>query len=137
MRTNPYLPDYYLYQKDGTWYKTDDALTKAITAHITTHKAVELPKMVFIPNWNSEGVPGAKYKAWRVNEFGERVVRWYWKVGEHSKKCCRCTPLDNGRCGVKVLCEIEWNKTGNLWSLCSMPYKASDEEAKILNSNWR
>lgn len=134
MKTFPYKPDYYLYQKDGMWFKTDERLTKAISSHIFANKAVELPKMEFIPNWEAKGLERGEYLAWKVNRFGEQVARWYWKVGEHSKKCGLCIPLGNGRCGVKVPAVIEWNKAANSWSLKAMQYKASEEEAKILDN---
>lgn len=133
---HPQFPDYYLYKKDDMWFRTDDALTKQISAHIFAFKAVQLPKIVFYPNWKSEAVSGAKYAAWRVNEFGERVVRWYWRVGEHSKNCgAGCKRLDGGRCAVKVPAVLEWNKVGQCYSLAKMPDKASDDEAKTLDNS--
>lgn len=136
MRSHPRKPDYYLYQKDGIWFKTDDALTKLISAHIFGLKAVQLPKMVFYPNWDKNEAQGAKYVAWRVNSFGEQVVRWYWKVGEHNKKKCgdRCKRLEDGRCAIKCPCSIEWNDAAKCWQLSKMQYKASEAEAKILDN---
>lgn len=132
-RLKPEFPDYYLYQKDGMWFKTDNALTKQINRHICGDKASELPKIVFYPNWSAEGLQGAKYVAWRVNQFGEQVIRWYWQVKEHSKKCKNCIKLDNGRCGIKVPALIEWNKAANCWQLAPMSGKASEDEAKVLD----
>lgn len=135
LRCFPIHPDYYLYQNDGRWYKTDDNLTKLISARIFAHKAVELPKTVFYPNWNKKGQEGEKYAAWRVNIYGEQVLRWYWRVGDHSKKCKgQCALLDKGRCAVKVPAVLEWSSQANCWVLAKMPYKATDEEAKVLDS---
>lgn len=133
MNCHPALPDYYLYEKDGRWYKTDDALTKAISSRIFANKTAQIPKMVFYPNWNAKGLSGAKYAAWRVNKFGEQVMRWYWRVGEHSKRCKNCIKLDNGRCAVKMVAMIEWNEQGHCWSLAKMPGRATDEEAEVLD----
>lgn len=130
----PKLPDYYVYKKDGRWYKTDDALTKRISARIFALKTLELPKMIFYPNWNNEGPQGAKYTAWRVNMDGEQVARWYWKVKEHSKKCKgRCISLGDGRCATKAIAMLEWSPASRCWVLAPMEGKASDEEAKILD----
>ena len=134
MRTYPYKPDYYLYQKDGVWFRTDDELTNAISGHIFANKAAELPKMEFIPNWKAKGLEKNEYLAWRVNRFGEQVARWYWKVGEHSKRCGSCVPLGGGRCGVKTPAAIVWNETANSWALKPMQDKANEEEAKILDN---
>lgn len=131
---NSSFPDYYLYKKDDKWFKTDANLTKQISAHIRGLKAVQIPKMTFYPNWNNEGVPGAKYAAWRVNEDGDVVARWYWKVRDHDKKTCRnCKRLPDGRCAIRVIAMIEWNKAGNCWSLAKMPDKASESDEKILD----
>lgn len=134
MRVYPYKPDYYLYQKDGMWFKTDSEATKAITKAVFERRGASLPKVEYIPNWNARGLENNKYVAWRVNSFGEQVVRWYWKVGEHSKKCSKCYSLGDGRCAIKMPAEIEWNKAANSWSLCKMQFKASEEEAKILDN---
>lgn len=131
---HPKEPDYYLYKKDGRWYKTDDAITKLISAHIFARKAVELPKMEFFPNWNAKGVESEKYAAWKVNSFGEQVLRWYWKVGEHSKKCRQCVSLNVNRCAIKAPAVVEWDSASNYWVLAKMQYKASEDEAKILDS---
>ena len=48
-RLKPEFPDYYLYQKDGMWFKTDNALTKQINRNICGDKASELPRMIFLP----------------------------------------------------------------------------------------
>lgn len=133
MRIHPDAPDYYLYQKDGQWFRTDDALTKLISAHIFGKKDVQLPHLVFYPNWNKEGLPGAKYVAWRVNEFGEMVVRWYWRIKDHSKKCRQCKKLDNGRCAEKVPALIEWSEIAHRWALAPLSMKASEEESKVLD----
>ncbi len=133
MSCHPQFPDYYLYQKDGVWFRTDNSLTKDISSHIFGLSDKELPKMEFIPNWSSKGLPGAKYVAWKVNRFGEQVVRWYWKVGDHTKKCGQCIRLDNGNCAIKAPAMIEWNQSGNCWSLSAMPDKATVEEAKVLD----
>jgi len=133
MRIHPDAPDYYLYQKDGAWFKTDERLTKLISAHIFGKKDVQLPKVVFYPNWNDKGLPGAKYVAWRVNEFGEMVVRWYWRVKDHSKKCRQCKKLDNGRCAQKVPALIEWSDVAHRWALAPLSMKASEEESKVLD----
>lgn len=132
-RTKPEFPDYYLYKKDGDWFKTDDALTRQINDHIRGSSAISLPRMEFLPNWKAEGLHGAKYVAWRVNEFGEQVIRWYWQVTEHSKKHKNCIKLDNGRCGVKVPAIIEWNDALKMWQLAPMHGKASEDEAKVLD----
>jgi hypothetical protein len=135
LRCHTNQPDYYLYQKDGRWFKTDEALTKLISAHIFAHKAAQLPRMVFYPNWNGKGAEGEKYAAWKVNEFGEQVMRWYWKAGEHTKKCgSRCSTIGEGRCAMKVPAVIEWSAQANCWILAKMPFKATDEESKVLDS---
>lgn len=134
MRCYTFKPDYYLYQKDGVWFKTDDETTNTISAHIFAHKGAELPKMEFIPNWNARGLESEEFVAWRVNKFGEQVVRWYWKVGDHSKKCGKCIPIGDGKCGVKVPAVIEWNKVANSWAIKQMQDKASEAEAKLLDN---
>lgn len=133
MRCNPNFPDYYVYQKDDKWFKTDAKLTKVITRRIFAHSTVQLPKLVFYPNWNEQGLRNAKYVAWRVNEDGEQVVRWYWKVSDHSKSCKGCKRMDNGKCAVKIPATIEWNESGKCWSLSPMPSKATESEAKVLD----
>lgn len=133
MRIHPDAPDYYLYQKDGMWFKTDERLTKLISAHIFGKKDVQLPKVVFYPNWNDKGLPGAKYVAWRVNENGDMVIRWYWRVQEHTKKCRQCKKLDNGRCAQKIPAMIEWSDVANRWALAPLSMKASEEESKVLD----
>lgn len=138
LKFNSLPPDYFVYKKDDKWYKTDDNLTKLILARLSASKAAQLPKIVFYPNWKAEGAQNAKYAAWRVNEFGERVVRWYWKVGEHSKKCgAGCVRLDENRCGVKVPAVLEWSSVSRCWQLAPMSGKASDSEAEILEKNNR
>ena len=131
VRTNPKKPDYYLYQKDGVWFKTDDSLTKNINENIAFNAGHELPAMEFYPNWNVGGKE--KFVAWRVNRFGEQVVRWYWKVADHGKNCGACVKLSDIRCATKTIAMIEWNTSANCWQLCPMEDKASNEEAKILD----
>lgn len=134
MKCYPLKPDYYLYQKDGIWFKTDEDMTKLINSRIFGSMRAEIPKMEFIPNWNARGLENGEYVAWKVNAFGYRVVRWYWKVGEHSKKHLLCCSLGGGRCGAKSPAVIEWNKAANSWSLKKAQNKASEDEAKILDS---
>jgi hypothetical protein len=137
MRSYPIKPDYYLYQKDGVWFKTDSSATKAISERIFAHRGTSLPKVEYIPNWKARGLENGEYLAWKVNRNGEIVVRWYWKVGEHSKKCGRCVRLGGGRCAIKAPAAIEWNKAANSWSLRKMQDKASEDEAKILDKGGR
>ena len=134
MKSFPFKPDYYLYQKDGVWFKTDAEATKAISKAVFARRGASLPKVEYIPNWNARGLENGEFLAWKVNCFGEQVVRWYWKVGEHSKKCGKCIPLGNGRCGIKAPAVIEWNKVANSWAIKQMQDKASEAEAKILDN---
>lgn len=137
MKCHPNRPDYYLYQKDGVWFKTDEQLTKLINSRIFDFKKVELPKIEFYPNWNAQGAQNAKYTAWKVNKFGEQVVRWYWKVNEHSKKHSLCSKIGEGRCAVKVPAVIEWSSVAGYWALEKAQYKANEAEAKILDNGGR
>lgn len=134
MRTYPLKPDYYLYQKDGVWFKTDSDATKTISRAIGSRRSDLLPKVEYIPNWNARGLENGKFVAWKVNRFGEAVVRWYWKVGEHSRKCFKCKSLGDGRCAIKTPALIEWNKVANSWSISEMQGKASEVETKILDN---
>lgn len=129
----PGLPDYYLYKKDGRWYKTDVNLTKIINKRFQGIMTDELPRVEFIPNWNKKDAQNAKYVAWKINYDGIPVIRWYWKVRDHKKTCQRCYRLDEGRCAVKVAAMIQWDSVSNYWTLAPMEYKATDEEAQILN----
>ena len=134
MKCHPRRPDFYLYQKDGAWFKTDEKLTKDISARIFAYKQVQIPRMVFYPNWSSNAPQSAKYAAWKVNEFGEQVVRWNWRVKEHSKSCGGlCRKLGDGRCAVKVPCEIEWSNVAGYWAIVKDENGASEAEAKMLD----
>lgn len=135
---HPGQPDYYIYKKDDKWFKTDAQLTKTISAHIFASKAADLPKIVFYPNWNAKSAKGAKYGAWRVNENGEMVMRWYWKVFEGSEKTARkCAKLGDGRYAARVPAMIEWSAAAGRWVLTEMVGKAAAEEEKILdNYRW-
>lgn len=133
---HPSMPDYYVYQKDGKWFKTDVNLTERISARIFAHKELELPQIVFYPNWSAEGGSSAKYVAWRVNRNGEQVIRWYWRVGEHSKKCNsgRCVKIDDTRCAARVPAVIQWSAAAKRWVLSDLDSRATDEEANILDN---
>lgn len=129
--TNVHRPDYYLYQDKGQWFKTSPQMTKEITSVSQGFSDGQLPKVVFLPQWEKPTNLSERVLAWRVNEFGEQVVRNYWKQIDHDGRKhngMNCKPLGGGQCVVRVPCYLEWSEKYERWVLAEMPDKANESD---------
>lgn len=125
--TNYQKPDYYLYQDKGHWFITDEAMTKKITLSAQGFTDDILPKTQFLPQWAEPTDKTERILAWRVNEFGNQVVRNYWKTIDHDARKhtnTGCKPIGGGKCLVRVACQLEWSPKFERWILSEMADKA-------------
>lgn len=127
-KTNYLKPSYYLYQKDGQWFKTTEATTEEITNAVQNHTGEQIQKTMFYPQFDKPDVLGERVLAWRINEFGDMVVRNAWKLCEHRRGHSGCRPIGDGQCVVKVACELEWSEKYGRWILAEMPCLASTSD---------
>lgn len=127
-KTNCYNPKYYLYQRDGQWFITNENDTKEITTALHAHQALKIPNAVLYPQYDKPDNTGERVLAWRVNERGEMVVRNAWRVCEHSRGHTNCVILGDGQCLVKVACELEWSEKYQRWILAEMVGLATEHD---------
>lgn len=127
-RTNYLNPAYYLYQKDGQWFKTNENTTSDITRALQYHTGEGMPRTVLYPQFDKPEHSGERVLAWRVNEYGDMVVRNAWRSCEHRRGHSGCRPIGDGQCVVKVACELEWSEKYGRWILAEMPCLASTSD---------
>lgn len=127
---NNYKPDYYIYLDKGQWFLSDEQMTKDITRASQGDTSVKLPRTIFYPQWQAPANLSEKLLAWKINEFGNMVVRNYWKTCEHSRGHSSCRVIGEGQCVMRVACQLEWSQKYNRWVLAEMFNQATENELR-------
>ena len=115
-------PTFYIYECANGWRKTDKALTDAINSHIFGTGKLDTAGRSFYPQWPEPDYKSDTRPAWRVNSEGIMVVRTYWRIRDHDK-----------RCGFRCAHRLAWNADKKLWTLVDTINEATAEEARKLS----